>query len=58
MRLDRLLNPDEFGKDINAPDAPKKWMYWLRTSNDFLKQIEADETDKLDMLINFLFPYV
>ncbi|KAA0187680.1 hypothetical protein FBUS_02415 [Fasciolopsis buskii] len=57
-RIDCCPRPDKFVSDIKAHDAPKWWTYWLRTFNAFPRLTETDETDKLDMIINFLTPHV
>lgn len=52
--MDRYLRPDRFDTDINSPDASRQWTHWLRTFQAFLKRVQVEDSDKLDMLVNFL----
>ncbi|VDP80777.1 unnamed protein product [Echinostoma caproni] len=56
--MDRYLRPDQSDVDLNAPNASKQWIYWIRTFNAFLKRLQSDDMGNLDLLINFLAPSV
>ncbi|VDP93510.1 unnamed protein product [Echinostoma caproni] len=52
--MNRHLRPEKFDTDLNAPDDSKQWTYWIRTFNALLKRVQAEDSDKLEILIKFL----
>jgi len=52
--MEKVLRPERFETDPNAPNSTKCWQHWLKTFENFLESIASENLNKLKVLINFL----
>lgn len=56
--MERLMRPDRFDADPNAPDATKQWNHWFCTFSNFLDEVQTLQPRKLKMLYNYISPAI
>ena len=53
--MDKCITPQILDTDVNSEEGPRKWLYWKRTFESFIRRIDRTiDRDKLDLLINFI----
>ena len=53
--MDKCLRPEIFNTNANLEEGLRKWLYWKRIFESFIRRIDgATDKDKFDVLINFI----
>lgn len=56
--MERLLRPEKLSIDPDSKNAKIQWQHWYKTFLNFILSTNANESDKLKILINLLTPEV
>ena len=52
--MEKLLQPERFNVDSNAPNSAKAWTHWYKTFDNFMESLT--DPNKLKLLTNFISP--